>query len=1024
MSAYWQAKIWGLLHDPALKALHNNTGRGKEGVWQSLACMEGWVSPKAKSLTNSSYSSQWLKRIGLCDLIASASDRAAIGRLNDITIDYDKDGIEIRHLLSGKSQQFRLEQWHEYLMNLVELGRADWLSDVENAVIPDSIRKCTDAKKVYWWFWRCYPVVLIQALHQIENIPEEPGLALLPADTRIPDASLWSHTSMTSALAGSLAGYHQDNNAYPKKYARKNRDYFESRPHVAIFSFTPVQELIKASRKMRDFWAGSWLLHYLSAKVCWAIASKYGSDSLLYPCLYEQPLIDLWLLKEYKDFSNWISQPKERQLLTAGFPNVLVFILPDNGANSHPEVQKDPVQAAMQYAKQTLLNAWQELGELVLDNLQNGHSSWMPNLNRSTWDDWLQSQWQIYWTALPIGTLEAELHQSPRKSKEYQDWQKKQNNFVQPQEDLLLSEEAKFVEATYQIAVEEDWQTRRNRSQSYKARQPNLNVGSWWANIFDQTRSSLNAVKNNRSWKLPTAFGPRSTISGIGPVVYPINDEHPEKDWMTEGETEKYWKNHCGLFDGIEELNATEVLKRGLHRILPQILGRKRTDLDLYYPDLCSGVAGWLRNHPKAVNYYLEACQQVCSYFEWTEETQNIAWGIPWVATDHPEWPNPRLLNAGWLIDDFEPQPDDFNLPLTKQQRQKKIAEEKNELQKLISELFPPGNNPTDWYVLAAGDGDNMGEWLTGEYLKEYSQYISQNIEGQLDANKEFTRLFREFIDVKKRMGPSTHSALSRALLDFSNQLVPYLTEQRYAGRLIYGGGDDVLAYTNLWEWDSWLWDIRQCFQGDEDPWKKFDNDGDYWRWKGEEVPDNLTSRPLFTMGQKATISFGIVIAHHSVPLAIALENMWEAEKEAKENETPNNDKKDSVQVRVIYGNGNVLKATSKFKIFSLWRTLLDPTLTRTPAIFEQAATTWEQHPAPSNAIKNWTQAFCMRRDLFAKEDKTRIPFQNLLADFLKNLIDNTKPEQRDYEAVNWLKLAAFVVRKRDINIKSLGGDF
>ncbi len=43
-------------------------------------------------------------------------------------------------------------------------------------------------------------------------------------------------------------------------------------------------------------------------------------------------------------------------------------------------------------------------------------------------------------------------------------------------------------------------------------------------------------------------------------------------------------------------------------------------------------------------------------------------------------------------------------------------------------------------------------------------------------------------------MGPSTHSALSRALLDFSNQLVPYLTQNRYAGRLIYGGGDDVFS--------------------------------------------------------------------------------------------------------------------------------------------------------------------------------------------------------------------------------------
>jgi CRISPR-associated protein Cmr2 len=81
MSPFWQSKIWGLLHDPALKALHDNSGRGREGAWQSLACMEGWVSAKAKSFTQSSYSTQWLKHIGMCDLIASASDRAAIGRL-------------------------------------------------------------------------------------------------------------------------------------------------------------------------------------------------------------------------------------------------------------------------------------------------------------------------------------------------------------------------------------------------------------------------------------------------------------------------------------------------------------------------------------------------------------------------------------------------------------------------------------------------------------------------------------------------------------------------------------------------------------------------------------------------------------------------------------------------------------------------------------------------------------------------------------------------------------------------------
>ena len=414
--AYWQAKIWGLLHDPALKALHDNTARGNEGVWQLLDCMQGegqkWGSPKNnQSLKDANYSRQWLEHIGLCDLIASASDRAAIGRLPHTTaINYDSDGIEIRHLLSGKQQKLKLGQWHK---RITSSDRAEFLKWVEEACIPPEIRSCKDARKVFWWFWRCYPQALCQALERSEQLPEEPGLHLLPAETRIPDTSLWSHTTMTAALAGGLAGYYDDPAEYPQKGAR-SKSYHKSRPHVSIFSLTPVQELIKASRKMRDFWAGSWLLHYLSAKVCWGLAWKYGPDTLLYPCLYEQPLIDHWLLQKYPEFKDWISPPSDAKLLTAGFPNVVVMILPDNGASQTDIAVKNPVQTAMCHAKQTLNDEWQTLGKKVLNYLQSGDKQWS-DLNPHSWDDWLKAQWQTYWVALPIGDNQAVLHHSPRK---------------------------------------------------------------------------------------------------------------------------------------------------------------------------------------------------------------------------------------------------------------------------------------------------------------------------------------------------------------------------------------------------------------------------------------------------------------------------------------------------------------------------------------------------------------------------------------------------------------------------------
>jgi CRISPR-associated protein Cmr2 len=262
--------------------------------------------------------------------------------------------------------------------------------------------------------------------------------------------------------------------------------------------------------------------------------------------------------------------------------------------------------------------------------------------------------------------------------------------------------------------------------------------------------------------------------------------------------------------------------------------------------------------------------------------------------------------------------------------------------------------------------------------------------------------------------------------------LVPYLTENRYAGRLIYAGGDDVLAYTNLWEWDNWLWDIRQCFRGDTDPRNDFDSSGDYWQWGDKDTkPDNITQRPLFTMGNKATISFGLVIAHQSVPLAIALENLWTAEEKAKEHQfdcSNNKDtKKDAVQVRIMYQNGNVMSSTAKFIVFNYWQKLLQivkelaPKLKLNILLFEQAAMVWEQHPVLNiTAIKPWCRAFCERRAVFGDDLVSRQRFEQVLGDFMTALIKHTQSTELDAEMKNWFKLAAFTLRRREIE---LGGE-
>lgn len=364
MQLYWQSNIFALLHDPVFKPFY--TDKSKESLWRELDMMADWKElPKDGKL---------LTYLRNADYISAASDRGAISNI-DARVNAE-EGLEISHLLSGAKQRLQMSDLDPIVGNDRELIAK------EQTLFPDLIKRETNPQKVFWWLWRCLPTAACEA-------SQDTSLLLMPADTRIPDTSLWSHTSMTAALAGASIGYQTtmaEFDAIPKEDLWYK---YHSQPYLVSFSFAPVQDLIKSSRKMRDFWAGSWILHYLSAKVSWVLAKKYGADSLLYPSLFEQPLIDLWLLKEYPDFKEWIETPSTNSLLTAGFPNVLVLVLP-----------KDEVGKGMQTAKQALKETWQELGDKVFAKI--GWDRYFM-LTTNCWDGWLECQWQHYWTGLPVG---------------------------------------------------------------------------------------------------------------------------------------------------------------------------------------------------------------------------------------------------------------------------------------------------------------------------------------------------------------------------------------------------------------------------------------------------------------------------------------------------------------------------------------------------------------------------------------------------------------------------------------------
>jgi len=142
-----------------------------------------------------------------------------------------------------------------------------------------------------------------------------------------------------------------------------------------LFTFSPIQEFIKSSRKFADFWAGSYLLHYLSVRLCWLIARRYGPDAVIVPSLWGQDIVDALLLKDdgFPEFRRVFEQIQDGQrpaqrfirrqsnsLSTAGFPNVITAVVPGLEA----------AQTLGQDLSEALTQLWVELGEQVRDDIR------------------------------------------------------------------------------------------------------------------------------------------------------------------------------------------------------------------------------------------------------------------------------------------------------------------------------------------------------------------------------------------------------------------------------------------------------------------------------------------------------------------------------------------------------------------------------------------------------------------------------------------------------------------------------
>lgn len=139
-----------------------------------------------------------------------------------------------------------------------------------------------------------------------------------------------------------------------------------------------------------------------------------------------------------------------------------------------------------------------------------------------------------------------------------------------------------------------------------------------------------------------------------------------------------------------------------------------------------------------------------------------------------------------------------------------------------------------NYYAIIAIDGDNMGKWLSGEFLQDAS-----NLE-------------------------SFHKKLSKELGIYAGNVKTYIKEDDGSGKLVYSGGDDVLAFVNLNHLTKILTNLKQDFP------------------KFEDI--EVEGKKVVKENQKSSASCGVAIAHYKIPLGETLKRARKMEKAAKEN--------------------------------------------------------------------------------------------------------------------------------------------
>lgn len=890
----WQTKLAARLHDPAEKALvllrdpaghENGTSRALTRLLGLHELPSDQVdTDNGEALTRTLFKkgipAPMYRHIQRADWWAAAADRpqwpmeawpdkqGIMRVVNWAQVRWAKEPVLI-HPLTG--EQFDLRQSGGLSDTAIDAVKQRSFDHFSELLVRLGVgqQEQPDWRTLLLAFWRFGPELGVTDADTQDNDRLGNLWEILPADTRIPDHSIWDHLDLTSAFAGAFAD--------------------DPAGEVALLSLSigPVQPFIAAARTTSDLWAGSHLLSRLSWEAMCPVCEALGPDAILFPRLRGIPQVDLWLRDQmglpddlFKGCDWNQGATDSNPLFSAALPNRFVAVVPASKAKEIAEAVQGHVRGWLQ-----------EKGKQVVDRLleEAGIDIETADTPYQQIKEQLEGFPEVHWAAVPFSLIRCADEQKQRGLDTSQLSAAMQPFFSGDGAPGFLDTPAwKLLQQELQLTDEQ------GRASVFFAPNP----GVLYPAVFDLAERVMAAAKASRTFTQTRQQGWRCSLTG-------------ENEWLTTDREQLHWnqmyRKHQGtLWTAVAERKPSWA-KKGEHlSALPAI---KRLWPTLFKEEAGRALADGEGDAMKQVDRFVVSTHTMALAYQL--ERLNPAFDDTLKATlqQHSRVALPRKLALkagkdagllaripGWLED----------------AKESDVAGELDAVRGKLKELL--GCKAETYYSLLMLDGDRMGAILAGDDKTgttiSYQQSFHPRVQQGLAERAARQPGIRQYAEQARAITPNRHLAISAALNDFSQTVVRHVVEDEHLGRLIYAGGDDVLAMLPVTDLLSSMQRLRHAYSGSVPEDAALD-----WgslRGRGQLVCKGgfawLNGRLMRMMGKHATASCGAIIAHHQAPLAAVLRELRAAESRAK-----NAGGRDAFSLTVIKRSGGTLTLTGKW---------------------------------------------------------------------------------------------------------------